>query len=42
MLRVGIETDVPCNLGVLGKSPALLPFCKIMTFFRPLPMHFLA
>ena len=30
--RVIVETDVPCKLGGLEKSPAPLSFRKILTF----------
>ena len=33
--RVSVETDVPCNLGSLRKSPTPPNFQKILTFQAP-------
>ena len=32
LLRVSVETDVPCNLTGFGKSPTSPSFRKILTF----------
>ena len=38
---VGLETNLPCNLGGLGKLPTPLHLSKILTL-RLLEVHFLA